>query len=94
MGIVIAGMIVCMLTAVGISIQASNKAIDRALQVQREQEAKDAAQEAARAAQSRAASCTFITTVRDAYLADPPKPPSKTYTTVTQAWIDLAKNCE
>jgi type II secretory pathway pseudopilin PulG len=92
--IVIAGMLVCMVTAVSISVQASDKAIDRALQIQREQDAKDAAQEAQRQAQNRAASCAFITTIRDAYLEDPPNPPTKTYKTITQAWIDLAKNCE
>jgi len=92
--IVIVGMVVSMVTAVGISIQASNKAIDRALQVQREQEARTTQLEAQRQAESRAVSCASIKTIRDAYLEDPPNPPTKTYKTITQAWVDLAKKCE
>lgn len=81
--IVIAGMLVSMTVAVTISIQASNKAI-RVAEQQRDQQA----------AQNRAASCAFIKTIRDAYLEDPPNPPTKTYKTITQAWVDLAKNCD
>ncbi len=81
--IVMAGCLVSALTAVAISIQASNKAI-RVAEEQR----------AAQAAQSRAASCASFKTIRDAYLEDPPTPMTKTYKTITQAWVDLAKQCE
>ena len=80
--IVMAGMLVSMVVAVTISIQASNRAIKRQEQIRAEQ-----------TAASKAASCAFIVTIRDAYLEDPPSPPSKTYQTITQAWVDLAKNC-
>jgi type II secretory pathway pseudopilin PulG len=81
--IVMLGMLVSMTVAVVISVQASNRAIAHQEAIRQEQ-----------AAQSRAASCAFITTIRDAYLEDPPNPPTKTYKTITQAWVDLAKNCE
>jgi hypothetical protein len=92
--IVIAGMLVCMVTAVGISVQASNKAIDRALQVQHEQEARAAQLEAQRQAENKAASCAFIKTISDAYKKDPPNPPTETYKTIAGAWARLAERCE
>ncbi len=88
--IVIAGMLVSMATAIVISIQASNKAIARALDVQHKNEAA----QAQLAEQNKEASCTFIRTIAKAYQEDPPSPPSKTYETIASAWADLAKRCE
>lgn len=97
--IVIAGMVVCMLCAVTISVNASNKAIERAIQVERQnrqaqlaREDIEAKKEAARRAQERAASCQFIHTISNAYQEDPPTTP--TGQNVMQAWAGLAARCK
>lgn len=99
--IVIAGMLVCMVTAVVISVQASNKAIDRALQVERQNRA-DEARRAAELAEAdrlrriedREVSCQFINTILAAYREDPPDPPTKTYENIVEAWAGLAERCK
>lgn len=72
------------------SIQASNRAIARIQQAEEQRRADEARQQAA----SRATSCAFIKTIRDAYLKDPPVPETDTYRTITKAWTDLAELCE
>jgi hypothetical protein len=92
--IVIAGMLVCMVTAVTISVQASNRAIDKALQVQHAQEARAQAEVARQKAEDRTASCAFIKTINDAYKKDPPDPPTDAYKAIAGAWAKLAERCE
>jgi hypothetical protein len=86
--ILIAGMIVCMVTAVYISVQASNKAIDRAIQVERQ----NRLAEGARRVEDQRASCQFIYTINSAYQEDPPT--TATGVNVTRAWAGLAKRCK
>lgn len=99
--IVIAGMLVCMVTAVVISVQASNKAIDRALQVERQNRADEARRaaelaekEQLRRAEERAASCQFINTILAAYRKDAPEPVTETYQNIVEAWAGLAERCK
>lgn len=89
-----AGMLVSMITAVVISIQASNRAIANAVKVQREQEARANAEAARVQAENRAASCAFIKTISKAYQEDPPNPPTDTYKAIAGAWAKLAERCE
>lgn len=88
--IVIAGMLVSMATAVGISVQASNRAIQRAQQAEQRNRQAQAEQDA----QNRAATCQFIRTISNAYKEDPPNPPTDTYKAIAGAWESLAKRCE
>jgi hypothetical protein len=97
--IVIAGMLVSMFTAVYVSIQASDKAIDRAIQVERAnrlaedtRREDDRRAEEARRVEDARATCQFIHTINNAYQEDPPTTP--TGINVTQAWAGLAKRCK
>jgi hypothetical protein len=70
------GMLVCMVIAVGISVQASNRAIDRSI-----------AQERAAREQQRAAACVLIDTMIEVY--SQPTPPTITGRKARDAWKDL-----
>lgn len=88
--IVMAG---CLMSGVGgayFSIQASNRSIARIQQAEEQRRA----DEARVAAENKAASCAFITTIAKAYEKDPPNPPTDTYRTISQAWATLAKRCQ
>lgn len=96
-----AGMIACMVIAVSISVSASNRAIDRAIQLERQNRADEASRAAElaekdrlRRIEERAASCQFINTILTAYREDPPRPPTKTYQNIVEAWAGLAERCK
>ena len=88
-----------MLAAVTISIKASNRAIERAIEVERQnrlaqiaREQVETQKEAQRRLEDRAVSCQFIHTINDAYREEPPT--TATGRNVAQAWAGLATRCK